>query len=713
MQNPQDHEQHLIRQQVRTIEEINQLAIDSSKTKFIFVTGGVISSLGKGVAGASLGALLKAKGYSVSMQKLDPYLNTDAGTMNPLQHGEVFVTDDGAETDMDLGHYERFLDQHLPENSCFTSGYIYSAVIKKERSGRHYRGQTIQIVPHITNEIKHYILRQTYGKAPDIVIVEIGGTVGDIEGLPFCEAVHELRQQLPPERSLSVHLTYVPYLESSGETKTKPTQHSVKELRAVGLQPDIIICRCKVEISPDSKRKIARSCGIGPDAVFTSPDVKSIYELPEILHKQRLVDTVSKLLDLRNDTEPDMAPLENFTRTLSRLGSPQDEEEAQRDTINILIVGKYVSQDREKGERAAHDLTEARPGQDGQGKPSQDILERLDCEIYRESYKSVHEALCHAGVALNKRVEVSYIESDEIKGHNTERLLSGYDGVLIPGGFDFRGTDELIMAIGHARRTKLPFFGICFGLQLAVIEYARGVLGMEGATSEEFFPTSRDSGDNVIYLMERWFEYHTGDIETRGPSTPKGGTMRLGLKPCLLIPGSKAYDAYRNTYDEGNKRPEAAYHYPEVPLRESHLQYRSLQDLAAINEENLEEVEAYVKGQNLMTVYERHRHRFEINPAFHKRLTDPSLGKGDHLVISGEAPKFRKPGAEMPPHIVEIMELKNHPWFLGCQFHPEFLSRPLRPHPLFLGFIGAAIEFHEKSRPRGLLEYAFKLMGKK
>jgi CTP synthase len=699
--DPNGQDAHLLRQQVRTLEEINQLAIDNSSTKFIFVTGGVISSLGKGVAGASLGALLKAKGYSVSMQKLDPYLNTDAGTMNPLQHGEVFVTDDGAETDMDLGHYERFLDQHLPENSCFTSGYIYSAVIQKERSGRHYRGQTIQIVPHITNEIKHYILRQTYGKAPDIVIVEIGGTVGDIEGLPFCEAVHELRQQLPPDRSLSVHLTYVPYLESSGETKTKPTQHSVKELRAVGLQPDIIICRCKVEISPDSKRKIARSCGIGDDAIFTSPDVKSIYELPEILQKQRLVDTVAKLLDLKDGREPDMAPLVSFTRTLGALDQAEgtDEPTAGGRAINILIVGKYVSQDRKKGDPP-------RGGEAG-------AEAKLDFEIYRESYKSVHEALSHAGVALNRKVEIAYLESDEIRKDNIDRKLAGYDGVLIPGGFDFRGTDALVDVIGHARRNRLPFFGICFGLQLAVIEYARAVLGIEGATSEEFFPESRESGTNVIYLMERWFEYHTGDIETRDPSTPKGGTMRLGLKPCLLVPGSKAHGAYRRTYDEGNLRPEAVYHYPEVPLRESHSFFRSFKDLSQVNPESLSEVEDDIREKGLMTVYERHRHRFEINPAFHGRLTDPALGGPDHLVISGEAPKFRRPDKEMPPHIVEIMELRNHPWFVGCQFHPEFLSRPLRPHPLFLGFVGAAIDFHDKSRPIGLLDYAFKLMGKK
>jgi CTP synthase len=683
-----DHSHHGHHREIQTLEEINQLAIENSQTRFIFVTGGVISSLGKGVAGASLGALLKSKGYTVSMQKLDPYLNTDAGTMNPLQHGEVFVTDDGAETDMDLGHYERFLDVHLPENSCFTSGYIYASVIAKERSGKHYRGQTIQIVPHITNEIKHYILRQTYGKAPDIVIVEIGGTVGDIEGLPFCEAVHELRQQLPPERSLSVHLTYVPYLESSGETKTKPTQHSVKELRAVGLQPDIIICRCQVEISSDSKRKIARSCGIHDDAVFTSPDVKSIYELPEIFREQRLVDTVKKLLLLENTKEPDIAPLNNFVKTLYTLGSREDPALYEKNLIKILIVGKYVNQNRKKLALSDQDLDQA--------------TGKLNCEIYLESYKSVHEALSHAGVKLNKMVEVTYIESDEIKSGNIDDKLRGYDGVLIPGGFDFRGTDELIMVIEHIRKHKIPFFGICFGLQLAVIEYAKNVLGISKATSEEFNPESRNDGTNIIYLMERWFEYHTGDIELRDISTPKGGTMRLGLEPCLLIPGTKAHDIYRETIDEGNRREEAAYHYPEVPLRDSHNHFKPFKDLSTINEDNLQEVERYIESNNMFTIYERHRHRFEINPAFHTRLTDPTLGKTDHLIISGEAPKFKKPDAEMPPHIVEIMELKNHPWFVGCQFHPEFLSRPLRPHPLFLGFIGAAIKHHELSLPKGL-----------
>ncbi|MDR1165126.1 MAG: CTP synthase [Deltaproteobacteria bacterium] len=651
-------------------ELVNQYIIRNTRTKFIFVTGGVISSLGKGVAGASLGALLKSKGFKVSMQKLDPYLNTDAGTMNPQQHGEVYVTDDGAETDMDLGHYERFLDVHLPQNSCFTSGYIYTQVIQKERKGKYYEGETIQIVPHITEEIKHYILRQTYGPAPpDVVIVEIGGTVGDIEGLPFCEAVHELRRQLHKSRSIGIHLTYVPYLESSGETKTKPTQHSVKELRAVGLQPDIIICRCQKEVAPDSKRKIAKSCGIMDNCVFTSPDVDTIYELPAHFRDQSLVEKVCQLLKLGKGAPVNIAPLTQFTASLSKL----------KKKVKIFVIGKYVDQNKTKGAQA------------------REKDENKKAQIYRESYKSVHEALCHAGVKLNSQVEIVYLESSELNGANAAQKLADCGGALIPGGFGQRGTAELISVIQYLRESQIPFFGICLGLQLAVIEFARHVLKIRGVNSEEFNPKCRKAKKNVIYLMESWYEYREGKLAIRDEDTEKGGTMRLGLKPCLLTPKTKAYDVYRGVYDRANRRAEEAFRYLEVPLGESELVFPKA--INNLDPQSLKATEAEIATRKLMTIYERHRHRYEINPQFHELLTTPREGQ-DHFVISGEAPKFKVGDSPEPPRIAEIMELKRHPWFVGCQFHPEFLSRPLRPHPLFLGFIEAALKFQERAKPQ-------------
>jgi CTP synthase len=651
----------------------NKNIIKSSKTKFIFITGGVISSLGKGVAGASLGALLKSRGLQVSMQKLDPYLNTDAGTMNPQQHGEVYVTDDGAETDMDLGHYERFLDSNLPPHSCFTSGYIYTEVIKKEREGKLYDGKTIQIVPHITDMIKHYILRQTYpwwdSGGPDVVIVEIGGTVGDIEGLPFCEAVHELILQLQRDRAISIHLTYLPYLKSSGEFKTKPTQHSVKELRAVGLRPDIIICRCQEEVPPESKEKIAKTCGVLPDCIFTSPDMGNIYMLPEHFDNQKLVDKVCELLRIENIGPVNIKALSKFTRSFEKL----------KKNINIAIVGKYVNQAKRSGQE--NDLLD-------EGKRN---------SIYLESYKSVQEALCHAGVKRDAKVEVTYLEYDELSPETMAEKLSPYDGVLVPGGFGGRGMEELITTIRHLRENEIPFFGICLGLQLAVIEYAKHILKIDGANSIEFDPDCKAKGGDVIYLMNCWYEYRSGQVVFRDERSNIGGTMRLGLKPCLLVPGTKAYDAYRITYNEANKSKEAVYRYKEVALRQSVIDYRY--SFHKLDPESLAKTEEDIEKRNLMTIYERHRHRYEINPAFHKRLTEPNSPGDDYFVLSGEAPSFTTPGIELPPRIVEIMELQNHPWFVGCQFHPEFLSRPLKPHPLFLGFIDAAIKFDEK-RPK-------------
>jgi CTP synthase len=639
--------------------------------KFIFITGGVISSLGKGVAGASLGALLKGMGYAVSMQKLDPYLNTDAGTMNPLQHGEVYVTDDGAETDMDLGHYERLLDTHLPVNSCFTSGFIYSRVIETERQGSagEYRGKTIQIVPHVTDMIKHVILRQTISGAK-VIMVEIGGTVGDIEGLPFCEAVHELRNELPPRNTLSIHLTYLPYLRISGETKTKPTQHSVKELRAVGLRPDIIICRSDEDVTEDTRYKIAKTCGVAFDSIFVSKNLDYVYMLPEHFKEQRLVEKVCELLSL--EAKPfDIGPMIRFTSNLAAL----------KKEVRIAVVGKYVDQESPKDRQ--------------EGVKKKPIT-------YYESYKSVIEALSHAGVRHGRRVDICPLEADDFKFLDIAEELSSCDGILVPGGFGDRGYEQMLAVIRYAREGGKPFFGICFGLQLAIVEYARNVLGLPHASSEEFRnPLSDPPGEDFIYFMSSWYNYRTGTIDYRKRDSSIGGTMRLGLQPCFLNPGTRAYSAYRGAYDEGLRRgaENRSYVYDEVPLTESINVYRTAfsQD---IDPKTLADLERDAREKGLLTVYERHRHRYEINPAFHAVLT---LGPGgaDRFVISGEAPKFTVKGQNTPPHIVEVMELEKHPWFLGCQFHPEFLSRPLRPHPLFLDFVKAASDFKDRRKSKG------------
>ncbi len=549
------------------------------KTKFIFVTGGVLSSLGKGLASASLGALLKARGLSVTIQKLDPYINVDPGTMNPFQHGEVYVTDDGAETDLDLGHYERYLDVSLSQNNNTTSGRIYYNVINKERRGD-YLGGTVQVIPHITDEIKRTILSLTEGdNAPDVAIIEIGGTVGDIEGLPFLEAIRQLRSDIGRNNCLNIHLTLVPYLHAAGEYKTKPTQHSVKELLSIGIQPDIILCRCEQTIPSELKKKIALFCNVDEDAVFTSVDVKNVYGVPLKFYEEGFDQKVAIMLRLpaRN------ADLSGWIKLM------HDFDEAAKRDVTIAIVGKYV------------DL--------------------------KEAYKSLHEALVHAGVANHVSVNLKYVNSEEVTADNTAEIFKGCDGILVPGGFGYRGVEGKIEAIRYARENKVPFFGICLGMQCAVIEFARHVAGLSKANSEEFDPLT---DEKVIYLMTEWYDFRKNAVEVRDEASNKGGTLRLGAYPCTLLPGTKAAEAYK--------------------------------------QENISE---------------RHRHRYEFNNAFRETLSQHGM------VFSGTSPDGT---------LVEIVELPDHPWFVGCQFHPEFKSRPMHAHPLFKDFIAAAIKQHAKKK---------------
>ncbi len=536
--------------------------IQVMKTKFLFVTGGVVSSLGKGLAAASIGALMEARGLKVSMQKMDPYINVDPGTMSPFQHGEVFVTDDGAETDLDLGHYERFTSALLSKKSNFTTGQIYDSVIRKERRGD-YLGGTVQVIPHITNEIKQKILDNA--KGVDIAIVEVGGTVGDIESLPFLEAIRQFRSDRGRDNVLYIHLTLVPYITTAGELKTKPTQHSVKELRQIGIQPDLLLCRCDREIPHDMKGKIALFCNVSEDAVITARDVPSIYDVPLALHEQGLDERIIDYLNIWTKA-PDLAP---WMRISKRVNDPQKK-------IRIAIVGKYV------------DLT--------------------------ESYKSLAEALTHGGIANNSLVELEYIDSEAIERLGVNGTFDQIDGILVPGGFGERGSEGKIAAIQYARENKLPFFGICLGMQMAVVEYARNVCGIEEAHSREFNDTTKSP---LIDLMESQKQVDN-----------KGGTMRLGAYPCKLQEGTLARRIY---------------------------------------------------GQQ--DIEERHRHRYEFNNEFRKQLLDSDL------VISGVYPEA---------DLVEIVELVDHPWFLGCQFHPEFRSRPLDPHPLFESFVGACIKQREQ-----------------
>ena len=542
------------------------------KSKIIFITGGVLSSLGKGVAAAAIGALLESRGLRVTFQKLDPYINVDPGTMNPFQHGEVFVTEDGAETDLDLGHYERYTSVTLGQENNFTSGRIYFDVITKERRGD-YLGGTVQVIPHITDEIKSSILK--VAPSADVAIIEIGGTVGDIESLPFLEAIRQLKSDLGAENVCYIHLTLVPYIKTAGEVKTKPTQHSVKELRSIGIQPNILLCRTEKLLSRDIKAKIALFCNVGPEAVITAQDVDNIYEIPLLLHAEGLDDRLVEALNIWT-----RAPrLEQWEKLVSRIKHP-------RERVEIGIVGKYV------------DL--------------------------RESYKSLHEALVHGGLAQEAQVALSYIDSERVEREGAEGLLGHLHGILVPGGFGVRGVEGKIQAIRYAREHQVPYFGICFGMQLAVIEFARHVAKINAATSEEFDPEAKDP---VIYLMREWYDYRRDAIIHRDRESEKGGTMRLGAYPCVLKEGSRAIAAYGET-----------------------------------------------------KIMERHRHRYEFNNDYRESLTQAGL----HL--TGTSPNGE---------LVEIVELRDHPWFLGCQFHPEFKSRPMKPHPLFRDYIGAALEYKQ------------------
>jgi len=540
------------------------------ETKFIFVTGGVLSSLGKGLASAAIGALLECRGLTVTIQKLDPYINVDPGTMNPFQHGEVYVTDDGAETDLDLGHYERFTNAVLGRDNNFTTGKIYHSVITKERRGD-YLGGTVQVIPHITDEIKRSI--KLVADSVDVVIVEIGGTVGDIESLPFLEAIRQFRTDVGKENALYIHLTLVPYIRTAGEVKTKPTQHSVKELRSIGIQPDILLCRTNKYLPQEIKAKIALFCNVTVDEVITAKDVECIYEVPLVFHREGLDQKIVEKLNIWT-----RAPnLDNWEGIVKRLEEPKL-------SVTIAIVGKYV------------DLT--------------------------ESYKSLNEALRHGGIPNDCRVNLKFIDSEKIEKNNCSKIIEDAAGILVPGGFGSRGIEGKICAAKYAREEKIPYFGICLGMQIAVIEFARNTAGMNGAHSQEF---DKNTPFPVIYLMIEWYDDKTGTLQKRDITSDKGGTMRLGAYPCVIKKDSLAYKAY-----------------------------------------------------NISSISERHRHRYEFNNAFKKRLEE------NGLVISGTSPDGE---------LVEMVELKDHPWFLGCQFHPEFKSRPMNPHPLFREFIRASLAY--------------------
>ncbi len=533
-------------------------------TKFIFVTGGVVSSLGKGLAAASIGRLLESRGYKVTLQKFDPYLNVDPGTMSPYQHGEVFVTDDGAETDLDLGHYERFTNSRLTRDHNLTTGRIYESIIQKERRGD-YLGKTVQVIPHVTNEIKAAIKKVSVDA--DVVIVEIGGTVGDIESLPFLEAIRQLRQDVGRENSLFVHLTLVPYIGAAGELKTKPTQHSVKELRAIGIQPDILLCRTDRFLSKELKSKIALFCSVDEDAVITAKDVDSIYEVPAVLGAEGLDEIILKQLNLPL-RESDLS---QWQQLIERIKHPADE-------VQIAIVGKYVE--------------------------------------FEESYKSLKEALVHAGLVQNLRTVIRWIEAEGVEGEGWQEQLRAYDGILVPGGFGKRGIEGMIRTIYFARTEKVPFFGICLGMQCSVIEFARNVCGLTDADSSEFNPATQH---RVIYKLR----------ELRGIDD-LGGTMRLGAYPCVLTTGSNTQKAY---------------------------------------------------GE--MEISERHRHRYEFNREYEETL----IAHGLRIV-----------GASPDGNFVEVVEVEGHPWFVGCQFHPEFKSKPLTSHPLFKAFIQASYAHRQARR---------------
>lgn len=525
-------------------------------TKFIFITGGVLSALGKGIAASSIGRLLESHGYKITLKKFDPYLNVDPGTMNPFQHGEVYVTDDGAETDLDLGHYERFTSTRTSQAHNWTAGQIYAAILKKERKGQ-YLGKTVQVIPHVTDEIKNAF--HAAAEENHIVIIEIGGTVGDIEGLPFLEATRQMRLSLGVENTLFIHLTLVPYIKTSGELKTKPTQHSVKELRAIGIQPDIILCRSDRPISKELKAKISLFTNVPLEAVITARDAENIYEVPLFFAEENLDTIILKRINLPVNRRE----LTEWKKMIKRMKSPKDE-------VNIALVGKYAG--------------------------------------LQDSYLSLKQALVHASTAHQLKLNIQWIEAEDIEKNKPEDVLSRADGILVPGGFGVRGIEGKIKAVTYAREKKIPFFGICLGMQCATIEFARNIASLKNANSSEF---DKETPHKIFF---KWRELKgIKDL---------GGTMRLGQFLCQLKKGTIAEKAYKEN-----------------------------------------------------GIYERHRHRYEFNPAYEDILVKAGL------VISGKNPKHQ---------LVEIIELQNHPWFLGCQFHPEFKSRPLEPHPIFKSFIGAS-----------------------
>jgi CTP synthase len=546
------------------------------QTRYIFITGGVVSSLGKGIAAASIGRLLVERGMRVTIMKFDPYLNVDPGTMSPFQHGEVFVTDDGAETDLDLGHYERFIDRALAQANNITTGRIYLNVITKERRGE-YLGSTVQVIPHVTDEIKAAMKR--LAPESDVVIVEIGGTVGDIESLPFLEAIRQFRHEIGRENAIFIHLTLVPFIAAAGEVKTKPTQHSVRELMEIGIQPDILICRTDRPLSEDVKRKIALFCNVEFGAVVESRDVPTIYEIPLTFHEQGLDERVMHRLGLLGRKSPDLSSWKSMVR---KVVSPKHH-------VKVAVIGKYTE--------------------------------------LQDSYKSVKEALIHGGIANDVGVDIQWLASDMFTGREkTRELLADFHAVLVPGGFGVRGVEGMLEAIRYARESGLPFFGICLGMQTAIIEFARNVIGLDDSHSSEFAP---ECSNPVISLMES--QQHVTDM---------GGTMRLGAYPCRLGPGTRAAEIY-----------------------------------------------------GAAQVSERHRHRYEVSNSYRDSFVEHGL------TLSGLSPDGS---------LVEIIELQTHPWFIGCQFHPELQSRPTRPHPLFASFIGAAVEAKKSrtERKRAVLESA-------
>ena len=540
-----------------------------AQTKYLFITGGVVSSLGKGIAAASIGSIFESRGLKVSLIKVDPYINVDPGTMSPFQHGEVFVTNDGTETDLDLGHYERFVRFQASKKNNFTAGKVYESVIKRERKGD-YLGGTVQVIPHITDEIKSRI--KNGAKGADIAIVEIGGTVGDIESQPFIEAIRQMTLEMPKERTAIAHLTLVPYIKVSEELKTKPTQHSVKELRSLGLQPDCLICRLEKELPKDEKNKIASFCSVHPDSVISMHDADTVYSIPLLLHNQGVDKILMKSLNIKQSNKPNLT---DWKRVVQAKLNPKKE-------ANIAIVGKYVE--------------------------------------LKDSYKSLNEALDHAGIINKAKVNLTFIDAAKINKSNVKKNLSFADAVLVPGGFGERGIEGMIIACQFARESNIPYFGICLGMQIAVIEFARNILGFKNANSTEFNPKTKFP---VIGLVTEWKD-KSGNTEYRDDSSDLGGTMRLGGQTCILRKSSLSHKLYKD-----NK------------------------------------------------IIERHRHRYEFNPEYRKILNS------NGMLISGTSEDGK---------LVEMIEIKNHPWFIGCQFHPEFTSNPRDGHPLFNNFVSKALK---------------------